>query len=53
MDLLSEIPFYEKLNVINTNHTITGYAMSYKIELVEKKDTLEPLEASKSSMKDF
>ena len=42
MDLLSEIPFYEKLNVINTNHTITGYAMSYKIELVEKKDTIEP-----------
>ena len=52
MDLLSEIPFYEELNVINTNHTITGYAMSYKIELVEKKDTIEPLEASKSSMKD-
>ena len=27
--------------------------MRYKIELVEKKDTIKPLEASKSSMKDL
>ena len=36
IDLLSELPFYEELNVIKTNHAFRGYAMSYKAELVEK-----------------
>ena len=35
--LLSELPLYEKLNVIKTDETFMGYAMSYKFELVEKK----------------
>ena len=29
-----------------------GYAMSYKVEIVEKKDLIVQLEASKSSIKD-
>ena len=37
IDLLSELPFYEELNVIKTNHAFRGYAMIYKVELVEKK----------------
>ena len=37
IDLLSELPFYEELNVIKTNHEIRGYAMSYKVEIIEKK----------------
>ena len=37
IDLLSELPFYEELNVIKTDHAFKGYAMSYKVELVEKK----------------
>ena len=37
IDLLSELPFYEELNVIKTNHAFKGYAISYKVELVEKK----------------
>ena len=37
IDLLSELPFYEELNVIKTNHAFRGYAMSYKVKLVEKK----------------
>ena len=49
IDLLSELPFYEELNVIKTNHAFRGYAMSYKVELVEKKK----LEASNSSIKDL
>ena len=46
-DLLSELPFYEELNVIKTNQAFRGYAMTYKVELVEKKDPIEQLEASK------
>ena len=37
VDFLSELPFYEELNVIKTNHAFRGYAISYKVELVEKK----------------
>ena len=52
-DLLSEFPFYEELNVIKTNHAFRGYAMSYKVEIIEKKDPIKQLEASKSSIKDL
>ena len=53
IDLLSELPFYEELNVIKTNHAFRGYAMSYKVEIIEKKDPIKQLEASKSSIKDL
>ena len=32
IDLLSELLFYEELDVIKTNHAFRGYVMSYKIE---------------------
>ena len=48
-----ELAFYEELNVIKTNHAFRGYAISYKAELVEKKDPIEQLEANKSSIKEF
>ena len=41
IDLLSELPFYEELNVIKTNHAFTRYAMSCKVELVDKKDPID------------
>ena len=46
IDLLSELPFYEELNVIKTNHAFRGYAMSYKVEIIEKKDPIKQLEAN-------
>ena len=51
--MISDLPFYEELNVIKTNHAFIGYSMSYKVELVEKKDPIKQLVASKSSIKDF
>ena len=53
IDLLSGPPFYEELSVIKTDHAFKGYAMSYRVELFEKKDPLIQLEASKSSFKDL
>ena len=53
IDLLVELPFYEELNVIKTNHVFRGYAMSYKVEIIEKKDAIIQLEASKTSIKDL
>ena len=52
-DLLSELLFYEELNVIKTDDAFRGCAMSYKVETVEKKDPLIQLEASKSSIKEL
>ena len=53
IDLLSELSFYEELNVIKTDRTFRGYAMSCKVEMIEKKDLLIQLEASKSSIEDL
>ena len=41
------------MNVIQTNYAFRGYEISYKVELVEKKDPITQLEASKSSIKDL
>ena len=41
IDLLAELPFYDQLN------------MSYKVEIVDKKDLIVQLEAIKASIKDL
>ena len=38
---------------MKTNHAFKGYAISYKVELVVKKDPLIWLEASNSRLKDL
>ena len=52
-ELLAELPFFEQLSIIKTNQAFQGYAMSYKAELIKKKDPVIQLEASKSSIKDL
>ena len=51
--MLSELPFYEELSIIKTDQAFKGYAMSYKVEIIDKNDPLAQLEASKSSIKDL
>ena len=53
VDLLAELPFYNQLNTIRTAHAFSGYAMSYKVEIVDKNDLIVQLEASRSSIKDL
>ena len=53
VDLLAELPFYDQLNIIKTDLAFSSYAMSYKVEIVDKKDLIVELEASKSSIKDL
>ena len=53
IDRLAELPFHEQLSVIKTNQAFRGYAMSYKVEIIERKDPIVQLEASKSSIKDL
>ena len=50
---LAKLPFYEQLSIIKTNQAFRGYAMSYKVEIIERKDPIVQLEASTSSIKDL
>ena len=51
--LLQELPSYGELNFTKESSAFSGYAKSYKIEIVRNKDPLVQLEASKSSIKDL
>ena len=53
IQLLQELPFYYELIVSKKSSAFSGYARSYKIEIVDNKDPLVQLEASKSSIKDL
>ena len=37
INLLAELPFNERLSVIKTDQAFSGYARSYKVEIVDKK----------------
>ena len=50
---LVELPFYGQLNVIKADQAFSDYAASYKVEIVEKKDLIVQLEASKLSIKNL
>ena len=37
IDQLAELTFFDQLNVIKTNQAFRGYAISYKVEIIERK----------------
>ena len=41
IDQLIELPFYEQLDVIKIDQAFNGYAISYKVEIIEKKIQLD------------
>ena len=51
--LLQELPLYDQLNVVKSSNALSGYARSYKVEIVDHKDPLVQLQASKSSTSDL
>ena len=53
INLLTELPFYKRLSVIKTDQAFSGYTMTYKVEIVERKDPIVQLEASKLIIKDL
>ena len=53
IDQLIELHFYEHLDVMKTDQAFSGYAMSYKVEIVENKDPIVQLKASKLSIKNL
>ena len=53
IDLLAEKHFHDLLNIIKTDQAFNGYARSYRVEIVHKKDLNVQLEASNSNIKDL
>ena len=51
--MLSELPPYEELSVMKTDHAFARYVMSCKVEIIERKDPINQLKANKSSIKDL
>ena len=53
---MEELPFYDELSIVKNNGAFSGYARSYKIEIVDKKDPSVQLSihhASKSSIRNL
>ena len=53
IDQLTELPFYQQLDLIKTGQAFSGYAMSYKVEITEEKDPIVQLKASKLSIRNL
>ena len=53
IDLSAELPLFEKLSLTKTNQAFSGYAMSYKFEIEERKGFIVQLEVSKLSIKNL
>ena len=52
IDLLDELSFYDELSVAEKSKAFRRYARSYKVEIIDSKDPLAQLEASKSNIED-
>ena len=51
--LLKQLPFYDELNVVKSSNALRRYTKSYKVEIVDHKNPLVQLQASKSSIEDL
>ena len=50
VQLLKELPFYDRLSIAKNKTAFSGYAQSYKIEIVDKRDVIVQLKASEISI---
>ena len=53
VQLLKELPFYDEWSIVKNKTAFTGYARSYKIEIVDKRDVIVQLKASEISIKEL
>ena len=53
MNLPHELPFYDELSIEKISKVFKTQTRSYKIEIIDLKDSSVPLKASKSSIKDL
>ena len=53
IQLLKELPFYDELSIVKNKTAFSGYARSYKIEIVVKRDVIAQLKASETVIKEL
>ena len=53
IDLLHEFSFYDALSIVKRSQEFRRYERSYEIDIIDSKDPLSQLEASKSSIKNM
>ena len=53
IDPLVELPFYEQFSITKTDQAFKGHAISYEVEIIEKKDPIVQLEGCKLSIKNL
>ena len=53
IELLHELPFFDELSVVKISNAFRTYARSYKVEIVDSKDPLTHLEATKSRIRNL
>ena len=53
IELLHELPFYNELSVVEISKAFKRYARSYKVKIIDPKDPLAQLKASKSSIENL
>ena len=51
IDMLRELPFYDKLNIVKASKTFKGYARSYSTEKIDSNERSAQLTISKPSIK--
>ena len=53
VQLMKELPFYNELNIVKINNAFSGYARTYKIEIVNKRDVIVQLKSSEINLKEL
>ena len=53
VQLMKELPFYNELNIVKINNAFSGYARTYKIEIVNKRDVVVQLKNSEINLKEL
>ena len=53
VELLKELPCYDELSIVKNDSAFSGYTRSYKVEIVDKRDPLVQLKASKQNIIDL
>ena len=51
--MLHKLPFYDELSIEKISKAFKGYMRSYKIKIIDLKDSLAHLEVSNSNIKDW
>ena len=53
IQLLKELPFYDDLSIVKNKTAFSGYAQSYEVEIVDKKDVIVQLKSSEISIENL